>query len=264
MQGEVLNESAFHLDAELYQVSFDEQRNKTETRKNIDLIDLEQLSQKLGARDTLLVRQTPEFANKVEITLEGEVRFPGTYVVNDKESLIDVIKRAGGLTANAYPKGAVYTRVELKEQEEIRLLQLQDRLAENIAKAEISAAEGDENAPEVDELDRAQSLLTELKVAQAQGRLVIDLEKILRMEDASALTIQNEDRLIIPARKNSVTVIGEVQLPVSQLYEPGKGYESYINSSGGVTPDADESRIYIIKASGSVVLPEESSWFCRF
>ena len=58
-----------------------------------------------------------------------------------------------------------------------------------------------------------------------------------------------------------MTIIGEVQLPISQIYEKGMAYLEYIDRSGGTTEKADEDRIYIIKANGSVSIPTDSSWF---
>ncbi|HEY6823128.1 MAG TPA: capsule biosynthesis GfcC family protein, partial [Steroidobacteraceae bacterium] len=60
-----------------------------------------------------------------------------------------------------------------------------------------------------------------------------------------------------------VTVIGEVQNVTSHLYNPKLGREDYIALSGGVTRRADRSKIYIVRASGSVIAAEGSRWFER-
>jgi polysaccharide export outer membrane protein len=50
-----------------------------------------------------------------------------------------------------------------------------------------------------------------------------------------------------------VTVIGEVQTVTSHLYRPGLSRDDYIAMSGGKTARADTSRIYVVRADGSVV-----------
>jgi protein involved in polysaccharide export with SLBB domain len=75
------------------------------------------------------------------------------------------------------------------------------------------------------------------------------------------ISLENGDNLLIPRKKNSVTIVGEVQWPISQVYENQLSYLDYIFRSGGLTNKADEDRIYIIKANGGVHIPESSNWF---
>ena len=57
-----------------------------------------------------------------------------------------------------------------------------------------------------------------------------------------------------------MTVVGEVQVATSHLYSENFDYQDYIDRSGGKKDTANEDAIYIVKADGSVVLPNESSW----
>ena len=104
-------------------------------------------------------------------------------------------------------------------------------------------------------------MLSKLKTTPATGRLVIDLNKVLNQRYDYIIELEGGDRLYIPKKKNSVTIIGEVQLPISQVYESELSYLDYINRSGGITNKADEERIYIIKANGGVQIPQTSNWF---
>jgi protein involved in polysaccharide export with SLBB domain len=58
-----------------------------------------------------------------------------------------------------------------------------------------------------------------------------------------------------------VTVIGEVQSATSHLYDPSLSRDSYIQQSGGLTSRADDDRIYVVRADGSVVTSSGKSWF---
>jgi protein involved in polysaccharide export with SLBB domain len=135
---------------------------------------------------------------------------------------------------------------------------MQERLMADIAKAELVMLNNNESSSD---LGQAQNLLSQLETTSAQGRLVVDLQKILSHDPEYSIPLEKGDALHIPTKKNSVTIIGEVQLPISQVFEPQLDYWDYINRSGGTTENADEERVYIIKANGGVQIPEASSWF---
>ncbi|MBV9726696.1 MAG: capsule biosynthesis GfcC family protein, partial [Gammaproteobacteria bacterium] len=58
-----------------------------------------------------------------------------------------------------------------------------------------------------------------------------------------------------------VTVLGEVQTATSHLYNPRYARDDYIGLSGGVTRRADRSKIYVVRANGSVIASGGSRWF---
>ncbi len=68
---------------------------------------------KIKPYDQVFVRRAPEFELQQNIKLNGEVVYPGTYTLTDKqETILSVIQRAGGLTDAAFPKGATLVRTE--------------------------------------------------------------------------------------------------------------------------------------------------------
>lgn len=68
-------------------------------------------SYKLEHNDIVTVNLIPGSSEVREVTLEGEVRFPGSYFLESKgETLKDVVKRAGGVSQNAYLPGAKFYR----------------------------------------------------------------------------------------------------------------------------------------------------------
>lgn len=68
---------------------------------------------KIKPYDQVFVREAPEFELQQNIDLNGEIVYPGTYTLTDKqETILSVIQRAGGLTDAAFPKGATLVRTE--------------------------------------------------------------------------------------------------------------------------------------------------------
>ena len=92
----------------------------------------------------------------------------------------------------------------------------------------------------------------------ALGRLVINLNKILK-GDYSDIILEDGDSINIPKEQQSVSVIGEVYVPTSHIFNPSLQMKDYINSSGGETKFADLDGSYIIKANGAIILASGGS-----
>jgi polysaccharide export outer membrane protein len=214
--------------------------------------------------DFLSVKEIPEWSEQEQVTLTGEVRFPGIYPIQRGETLRSVLGRAGGLTSLAFAEGAVFTRVELKKREQDQIDRLADRLQSDLAATALQAAAANQAAAG-QALQVGQSLLTQLKQAKSVGRLVIDLDSITSASRGSNndVTLREGDQLFIPKMKQEVTVIGEVQTTTSHFYRADLTRDDYVSLSGGTTRKADRDRIYIVRADGSVISSENGGWFRR-
>ncbi|EHJ06111.1 SLBB domain-containing protein [Marinobacter manganoxydans] len=213
----------------------------------------------LQSRDRILIKSIPEFAKTSTIELKGEVRYPGEYTFRDGETLKQVIERAGGLTDNAFPRGAVFTRAKLRQLEAQRLREAEERLQGDLLGVQL---EGDGLGGEsADRAQQVEELLEDVQSSRPVGRMVVDLEAVVNDEGYQAIRLQDGDTLTVPTIPQSVTVFGEVQFPTSHLHQAGLTVDDYLDRSGGPTRQADESRVYVVRADGSVMLPEKSRWF---
>jgi protein involved in polysaccharide export with SLBB domain len=182
----------------------------------------------------------------------GEVVFPGEYYFSKGERLSSVIERAGGFTNLADVKAAIFTREKLKLREQKELDRLKERLDEELANQKLlNANSGDA----IDEQQRQlqDNLIANLNAAKATGRLVIPLQQIIE-GDANDVILESGDVLRVPQFRQEVSVIGEVQRPTSYFFDKGLNYKNYIEKSGGLLQTADAKGIYIVKASGEVVV----------
>ncbi len=224
-------------------------------------IDLAQVLQgktqddiRLSGRDVVHVFQKSNWNEELKVTLKGEVKYPGVYEIKDGESITDLITRAGGLTDKAHAESAFFTREDLKELEEQQAESMARALSRELALKSMSSTVNDLNVKDI------QELVANLSQIEGVGRLIIDLPNILasNIED---VTLENGDMLIIPPRSNEINVIGEVQVATSHIYNRDWTAEDYINSSGGLKAQADDDRVYIIRANGLVDIPSLNSWF---
>jgi protein involved in polysaccharide export with SLBB domain len=61
--------------------------------------------------DNVLILKQPEFDFQRQVTVVGQVRYPGSYSLRTKsDRLADIIERAGGLTQQAYGEGIRFVR----------------------------------------------------------------------------------------------------------------------------------------------------------
>lgn len=258
-----LRDSSYTVTAE---VSRAEVASQDEAKVNIFDLNLAQAYQDPTADiliqplDVLTVKSIPDYAERLEVTLQGEVRFPGTYRVRKGETLSQLLQRAGGLTSNAFPRGALFTRESLKELEAARLREASQRLQADLATMQLQGQETSKQVSASD-MQELQSLLDKVQAAKPLGRLVINLEDILTQVEQHDVTLQDGDTLVVPQKPQSISVIGEVQYATSHIYEVHLSVQDYLSRSGGFTRRADPDKVYVVKANGSVWIPRQSSWF---
>ena len=93
--------------------------------------------------------------------------------------------------------------------------------------------------------------------------MVIDLESII-VDGSNDIVLVDGDKINIPKRRQTISVIGEVFVANAHIYRGNLGIEDYIDLSGGSTLFADDSNIYLIKSDGRIVPASQiSSGFFR-
>ncbi len=222
--------------------------------------------------DVLVIKPIPMWMEPGTIEVAGEVRFPGKYPIHQGETLYSVLQRAGGFTDIAFPEGAVFIREELKKREKDQLELLANRLQSDLAALSLQAVAssaavsgGGGGATAGQGLIIGQQLLGQLRETKPVGRLVIDVEGVIKGRPGGPddVVVKDGDKLIIPKKTQEITILGEVQSPTSHVFEPGLTRDDYIAKSGGTTQKADRKRIYVVRANGDVVSGSRSGWFRR-
>lgn len=181
--------------------------------------------------DEVYVRRSPGYYEQQNITIEGEVLFPGVYVLAKKNyRLSELIKATGGLSKEAYIKGARLER-KMTDEEKTRM------------KATLRMAKlGGKDSIDVDKLD----LGTTYNVG-------IELDKAMENPgSAEDIVLREGDRIVVPQYLNTVKINGEVMYPNTVSYLDGKKLKYYIGQSGGYTSNAKKSQAYIIYMNGTV------------
>ncbi|CAM3031907.1 SLBB domain-containing protein [Vibrio mytili] len=259
-----LTYNAFTINAELARTVI----NNVDERAsiNVERIDLRKAIQGSTAddaiivgRDRLNVLEKPSVKLQSTVTLQGEVRFPGTYTVSQGETLGELLERAGGLTEFAHPQGAIFTREALRLQEQKLLNQYAADMRAETAKKTFRA---DSNMSSViSDPDKTLKFVEEASRSKALGRMVVQLNRILDNERSADFMLEDGDFLFVPTFRNTVSIMGEVQVPITYLLDSKLDVNDYLNKAGGAKKQADEDRIFVVRADGSVYKPTSGYWF---
>lgn len=182
--------------------------------------------------DEVYVRKSPAYFAQQNVTISGEVMFDGVYSLQQKnERLSDVVSRAGGVTPDAYVKGARLVR-QMNEEERRRQADVLRMARSGEGKDSIS----------IEKLD--------MGTTYSVG---IDLEKALDNPGSDYdLVLREGDQLFIPEYVNTVKISGSVMYPNTVLYKDGKKLKHYVNLAGGYGSDAKKSKAYVIYMNGTV------------
>jgi protein involved in polysaccharide export with SLBB domain len=177
--------------------------------------------------DLIAVKSNPFNKEQEVVSISGAVLFQSHYALqNRQERLSSLVKRAGGILAEANIKGAKLRRQNLEAV----------LTAEKIAKMSQQAKD-------------STGMLTQ-EALKPVSEVVIDLEEALRNPGGNAdLILKNGDDLFIPKKDAMVEVSGEVLHPVKVSYKKRR-LKYYIGAAGGFVSSARRGKVFVVYANG--------------
>ncbi|MBR4920992.1 MAG: SLBB domain-containing protein [Prevotella sp.] len=183
--------------------------------------------------DVVHVRRSPGFRTPRNITVEGEVLYEGVQTLATKnQRLTDAIKMAGGVTPEAYVKGARLER-QLNDDEKARRKFLLKQL---------KAQSEEKDTVDYDQLDLGNTY-----------NVGIYLDKALENPGSEYdIVLREGDKIIVPEYTGVVKISGNVMYPNTVAYQPGKKYTWYINQAGGFGNRAKKSKTWIVYQNGTM------------
>lgn len=182
--------------------------------------------------DEVYIRKSPAYKKQQNIVVSGEVLFDGTYaLIKKNERISDVISRAGGVTPDAYVKGA---RLLRKMSEEERR-----RQADAIRMARSS--EGKDSIS-LEKLNLSETYTVGIRLDLALANPGSDYDIVMKEGDV----------LYVPEYINTVKISGAVMYPNTVSYKQGASLKYYINQAGGYGNLAKKKKAYVIYMNGTV------------
>lgn len=184
--------------------------------------------------DEVYVRRSPGYQVQRNVSAEGEVVFAGAYTLNNKNMrLSELVKAAGGVTHEAYIRGA---RIERKMNNDERLRM------ENVLRIVTQ-----QNADEKDSIKT-----TKLNIGDTYY-VGIELDKAIANPGSDYDVVLREgDKLVVPEYNGTVKISGDVMYPNTVAYSNEKGFRHYINQAGGYGTHAKKSKVFIVYQNGTI------------
>ncbi|WP_337967390.1 SLBB domain-containing protein [uncultured Flavobacterium sp.] len=222
--------------------------------KRIELVELEITAENneqiknfiLKPFDVINIRRIAVYEKPEMVTVSGAVAYPGKYVLaNKKESVYNIVMRAGGVTSIANVDGVKIKRPINQDQiEEIESVDL------NLAKTKTDTVGSNDKL--------AKKLKDDLKFAT----IPVNWEKIVKDKNHySNVTLFPGDEITVATFNEGVKVTGNVLLTSEIPYRSGKGFKYYINSVGGVDNKGWKKKAYIIYPNGKASVTESFLFF---
>lgn len=182
--------------------------------------------------DMVEVRKSPAYQVQRRVSIDGEVVFAGGYTLIQKnERISDLVKRAGGVTDDAYVRGGRLIREMNDEERAVR--------------------------DEVVQLARRNSGADSLAVEKLQMNdrytVGIELDKALANPGSDYdMVLREGDRLVVPEYVSTVKISGEIMKPNTVLFIKGEKLKYYISQAGGYGSRAKKGKAYIIYMNGTM------------
>lgn len=182
--------------------------------------------------DEVKVRFSPGYQEQQNVRIVGEVLFAGDYVLAKKgERLSDLVKRAGGLTSDAYPENARLTR-KMSDDERIRV--------ETLLKLSKNTTSRD--SVDVNRLDIGNEYYVGIHLDKALENPGSEYDVILKEGDI----------LTVPQYTETVKISGAVMYPNTVVYKDGANLKHYIEQGGGFADRAQKRKVFIVYMNGRV------------
>lgn len=208
--------------------------------------------------DILAIHQLTNWADIGEsVTIQGQVRFPGSYGFQDGERLSSVLRRAGGMLPTAYAAGAVLVREQVKQLEQNSRDELVRQIETSTAAARLSPNLSASNSGGALQLikEQQEQVIADLRSHPPTGRMVIHITADIDSwaNTPADIELRRDDVLTIPKQPGFVLVTGQVYNATALTFTPGKDAAWYLGRAGGTNTTANRKDIFIIRVNGSVV-----------
>ena len=200
--------------------------------------------------DIVSVRKSPGYKEQINVSIEGEVIYPGSYTISsNQERLSDLVNRAGGLKLGGYPEGAFLLRKTFENLSNTDTVILRNKLATlknsltdtSKARAADSTFKGD------------------MKIVG------IRLEEVIKQPGSLYdVILQEGDIIKVPKRVETVQTFSGVYFPKKIVYRSGLNIKDVIRESGGVLPGGQIKHSYVVYPNGEVRTTKHFLFFTNY
>jgi protein involved in polysaccharide export with SLBB domain len=219
----------------IYRSTLDEDRkNPIETIKvslGSDLQNMNQINNiNLKENDLVIVRKKLGIQEKEIISVDGLVKFPGTYNIRDnKYSFFDLIGDFGGFLDDANLDGVKIIR---------------------------SANLNTDNKINLSTINTQNTI-----------EIGINVKKIIESNGSNSkynVILKSSDKIVVPPIDNTIEVYGAIQQAAAITYTNSLTTISAINSAGGFSENANKRDVYVVYQNGNIASTKSFLFFNNY
>jgi protein involved in polysaccharide export with SLBB domain len=210
----------------------------------------------LQAGDEITLFTTAELPVPIEkrtqfVRINGEVQVPGIYQIRPGETLPELVKRAGGLSSNAYLYGTVFTRESTRAQQQANLDQAIRKMEASISSQLINTAQNTlDPTVQQNQMSAMQATLAKIKTLKPSGRIALELDP--EQPVLPVLTLEDGDTVSIPPKAGFVSVFGAVHAESTFIHKVGNTVADYLDKAGP-NREADLEATLLVRSDGTIV-----------
>jgi protein involved in polysaccharide export with SLBB domain len=228
-----LNKGAVANDTSLYSLIKEINLDKSGSSADLDF--------KLQPFDVISVRRSPSYKEQISVKVEGEVLYPGSYTLSaNNERVSDIIKRAGGLKANAFTDGATLIRntyLGISQSDASIVTSKNNLINQQSGRAQSTVADS--------------TLIKSLSDQQKPVSIRLT-NAILNPGSKDDVFLEEGDILKIPKTIQTIQTFGAVNVPKQIVYRDGLTFKDAIMESGGFSVNAVRRNSYVVYPNGEI------------
>ena len=198
--------------------------------------------------DVVIVRNNPGYFIQKTVQVEGEVLYPGAYVINSvDEKLSSIINRSGGFKNTADASAASLRRVnKIDVQSDIK-----SKKVEKIVSGQIR--------------DTAASDSLAQEAVKPYDLIGINLETVMQKPGiTNDLILEEGDVIYVPKKNQAVKVRGEVLFPTQFAFQEGYNMKYYIDKAGGFSSNAEKKKSFVLSSNGNAKTVKKFLFFKKY
>jgi protein involved in polysaccharide export with SLBB domain len=182
--------------------------------------------------DVVTIRRKTGYILPESVSVMDHVQYPGLYALESAtERVSDILRKAGGVTRDAYIAGAYVKRYKTEEERQ-KSESISEKFSKNL-----------EDTVGIGKVTK--------EIKRDFDQIPLDLETILKSPGSiEDLILRARDEIVIPKFNAQVRISGEVLMTTQVTYATSNKFMDYISGAGGYSSNALKNKSYIVYANG--------------
>ena len=226
-------------------------RNKT-AKRNVEYFPLNKIGGIYIDHGDEVSVVADKMPGTISVSVEGEHGGQAVYILPYGSTVEDLLKRI-----KTTPRSNLAALQLFREDVAMRQKAMLEVSLQQLEQSALSARSKSVGEAQLRKSDSEAILkfVERARLVQPRGQVLLG-DNSMRLE----VMLKDQDRLVIPNSTVLVQVHGEVMFPNAMVFSHKKTIADYINSAGGYSQKADQSRVLVLHTDGTITRVGKDSW----